>query len=293
MRQAILAAIAAAILCVSAAVHADDAITAVNNEVGLSIGGENISYHEASDGGELPDGPDGYLDSQIRTMPALSLNVTRQGALFGVSNVYLSLAVSGSAGKTQYVGSAEVPHCNGIPGTSSFCSMESFTNEEVAERDNESSLDASGRVGKASQFGARAQITPYVEFGAHAWNRNLSFMNGNDVYWNLSGGVGVLGQYALTNRLVVGLDLGALESFAANAHENGVDFHLGSRPMLTGALSADYAATKHLHLTANYSVAHYRYGGSPSVCIGESCSFEPDSWTTTQTVMVGIAYSYR
>jgi hypothetical protein len=276
------------------AAQANDAITAVNNEVGLSIGGENISYHEWQSGSSIPTQPDGYLDSNYGTMPAVGLSLTRQGSIFSISNIYTALSVQGAFGRTQYSGSMSHSICSGTPGTglddTRSCGVKW---EPYRTSTSDDTLDVSARIGKAFPLGARAQITPYVVFGAHAWNRNVPWLNGDDVYWNLIGGVGGLGQYALTNRLVLGLDVGALESFAANAHENGLDFHLASRPMLTGTLSADYAATKHLHLTASYSVAHYRYGGSPSVCIGESCSFEPDSLTTTQTVMVGIAYSYR
>ena len=283
----------------------NSAITSANNEIGLSIGGENIAYHEHYDRAETwPSTSDGDLDSQIGTMPALALNFSRQGALFGVSNVFLALNVSGAVGKTEYTGTTIYQHCRGIiPGTN-YCSSYWPEYGPYSEHDTEATVDVAGKIGKAFPLGARAQVTPYVTIGGHLWNRNVASQNGDDYYWNLEAGPGVLIQYAATNRLVLGVDLAALESFAAHAHENGTDFRLGSRPMLTASLSADYAVSKRFHLTARYTVEHFRYGASPSEnCSpgetvgpfgtqGPMCSFEPSSWTTTQAMMVGASYAF-
>lgn len=285
--------------------HANESIEAANTEIGLSMGGQNIAYHEvglqsvgmpqaynwAGGGAE----PDGWLDSQVGTMPAFSIALSRQGDLLGLNNVYLSAVVTGAVGNTKYGTYGWTPHY----AANNQGMWETYG--PIGEADQDFAVDGSFKIGRAFELGQRAQITPYVTFGGRVWSRNVSWFYGDDYYWHLAGGVGVLAQYAVTPRLVVGLDASAQEAFSANAHEGGVDFPLGSRPMLAGALTADYRLTKHLHATASYSVQRIRYGNSPGegpvyggAMPGDPTyqSMEPQSRTVTQTVLVGMAYSF-
>jgi opacity protein-like surface antigen len=277
-------AIAMAACCASA--HADDAITAANNEIGLTIGGENIAYHESAKEVQNPAGPDGYLDSNIGTMPAVGLNLTRQGALFGIEGVYLSLNVSGAVGKTEYTtGSAVYQQCSGIPGTSSYGTFCDSLLGRYSESHSNFTVDAAAKIGKAFMIGSHAQLTPYLEYGVHEWQRSLSFCDCN--YSHQEIGPGVLVQYALTRRLVMSANVSVTETLNARAREDGVDYRLGSRPVETVGLGIDYALTRRVHATASYSLQHFRYGASPVI----AGSLEPNSWTTNQAVMLGLAYA--
>jgi hypothetical protein len=285
------AALACALMACCLSAQANDAITSANNEVGLSIGGENTSYHElASSEGGGPSGPDGYLDSNIGTIPAFGMNLTRQGGLFGISNVFLALDVTGAIGRTEYTtGAYPYQHCSGLPGTSFYCSFSSTKYGSYTESDQGFTIDTSVKLGKAFPIGASAQVTPYLTVGAQTWHRNVRLFQGNDDYYrNLEAGPGLLFQYSPTSRLVLGADFALEETFGAHAHEGEQDFALGSRPMETVALTADYAITKSLHATVSYSLQHFRYGASGVI----DGTYEPSSWTTNQTAMLGLAFAY-
>ncbi|MDC6237023.1 hypothetical protein PP724_22935 [Ralstonia solanacearum] len=284
----------------AASAMASDAITAANNTIGLAIGGQNLAYHESPEGTALniPSTigtgsaalPDGYLDSQIGTMPALSLSASRQGEVLGIPDVFTALNVMGAMGTTEYVGSQYTQHCNGIPGTSWYCSASWPSLDPHTRRDKTYTLDVLAKIGKAFPIGQRAQVTPYVSVGAHGLDRHMNR------YWHLLAGPGVLVQYAVTGKLVVGADLAVQEVFSAHARESGVNYSLGSRPAVGLGLSADYAVTRRLHLTASYNLQRFRYGASPTQRNPSSnwkpYAFEPSSKTAIQSVMVGIAWAY-
>lgn len=294
------------LLLAAPAAHAlaNDAITAANNTIGLAIGGQNIAYHESAEGAWLnvPSTtgtgsaalPDGYLDSQIGTMPALSLSASRQGELFGIPDVFTALNVTGAMGTTTYIGSKYTKHCNGVPGTSWYCSSAWTSLDPHTERDREIMIDVLTKVGKSFPIGARAQITPYLAFGGRWWNQNVG--DYHPLYrWNLITGPGVLAQVAVTSKLVLSLDLAVLETFGAHTQANEVDFQQGSRPAFALGLTTDYAISKRLHMTVSYNARLQRYGASASQKTGWASmpyAQEPDSKMTTQSVMVGLAWSY-
>ncbi|MFK4448379.1 opacity protein-like surface antigen [Caballeronia udeis] len=276
------------------AAQANDAITAVNNEIGLSIGSQNIAYHESNGAPSwLPTGPDGYMDSEIGSMPSYALTYSRQGSLFGLSNVYTQLNATVTAGQIEYTSGSIVTmtmKCSGLPGTSStsYCSEEPVQSS-FAQNHSSYEIDLSGRLGRAFEVSKKAQVTPYVSLGGHYWLRHAPGA-GEDTYTNGYAGIGALTQYALTPRLVVGLDAGVAETFGAASFESNVRYPLGSRPMIAASLGVDYAVSKRWHVTAAYAMAHWRYGASN---FQSSHTYEPADWTTTQTVSIGIAYSYR
>jgi opacity protein-like surface antigen len=280
-----------AVLCSCGVAQANEAITAANNELGIQVGGQNVAYHESNAApSPLPTGPDGYMDSEIGTMPSVELSYTRQGALLGLSNIYTQLSATVTTGKLEYTsGSVIKQQCSGIPGTSWYCSSVFPVQTSLGENHSSYEIDLGGRIGRAFELGDRAQLTPYVALGGHYWMRHAPGA-GNDIYWNGYAGAGLLAQYAVTPRLVVGLDAGVSETFNAYSEETDTRYPLGSRPMLTASLGADYAMTRHWHVTAAYTVSHWRYGASPFESSG---TYEPADWTTTQAVMVGLAYSFR
>ncbi len=289
MRNEIFRFAVCVVLLKNATAYAGETITNTNNEVVVSVGGQNLAYHEVpSSLASAPVRQDGYFDSNIGTMPAFGLDVTRQGTLAGISNVFLALDMTGAVGKTEYTGTAFSTQCNGIPTSILVCSPVSRPH---AERDSEFTFDVDAKIGKAIPLGSRAQVTPYVTVGAQVWDRNAAWLNGDDSYRQWDAGTGILVQCAATNRLVLGVDVALEEVFGAHAHEDGVVYPLGSRPLLAAALSADYAVTRRLHLAVTYRFQHFRYGISP-VRGPQGGSIEPASWTTTQAVMAGIGWRY-
>lgn len=274
-------AIACGLFCASIAAHANDAITDMNNEVGFSVGGHNTDYHELAAPGQHVDS-DGYIDSEIGTQRVYSVAISRQGSLFGMEQIYTSATAAVSHGTTEYIGQTQ--------GGNSYDFQHPST-----------TFDAELKIGKAFPIGAAVQVTPYLAYGYHRWIRDgIGF---KEVYSQQEAGPGVLAQYAPISRLVLGLDLHAGYTFDARmvgssgfAGEPGITPRLGSRPTETAAVSADYALTRHIHLTANYTVQHFEYGASPLV-VGwyESIHtnwMEPASKTTAQIFTAGVSYSF-
>ncbi|WP_270956518.1 hypothetical protein [Burkholderia pseudomallei] len=268
MQKSTLRLVAASLVTVmSGPVLANGAIDAANNEVGLSVGGQNTSFQAGA-------------DSTIGTMPAFGVNVQRQGPLFGIQNVYTALAVNGSAGRQTYQTPA---------GFDRSCAR--FA--PYSESDSAFAIDVSGKVGKGVPLGAAWQLTPYIEGGYHYWNRHVSWSPSGYAYQHGYVGLGLLTQYAPTSRLVVGLDLSAAETISPNVHVQGQSLSLQSRPILAATFSADYALTQRLHLTASYGVQRFRYGQSQLVdTVYSGLAFEPSSQTTTQSIMLGAAYAF-
>lgn len=267
MQKSILRLVAASLVTViSGPVLANSAIDAANNEVGLSVGGQNTSFQSGR-------------DSTIGTMPAFAVNVRRQGPLFGLQNVYTALDVNVSAGRQTYQTPA---------GFNRACSC--FA--PYSESDSAFALDVSGKVGKGIPIGADWQVTPYLEGGYHYWNRHVSWSPSGYDYQNGYVGLGLLTQYAPTSRLVVGLDLSAAETISPSVHEQGESLSLQSRPMVAATIGVDYALTPKTHLTASYGVTRYRYGQSQLVGSSNGFAFEPASQTTAQTFLVGVSYHF-
>lgn len=265
--------------------HANEAIIDSNNEIGISAGNENFQYHEHN---EFPPGesvrdvnPPHWLDSNVGNMPAINLHLSRQGPLFGISDVFTSIDLTYAKGNTTYVGNSvqyEWLSYHG-PDISRVYSPLRFNSPGWT-------ADAAVKVGKGIPLGSRWQLTPYLTAGAHVWNRDSNYPH--NYYSHGQAGIGFMLQYSPISRLVLGLDASAQEAFSSKVSENGEVYDLGSKPILTGKISADYAMTRHWHVTASYTVSQFRYGHSQVI----NGVWEPSDVTTTQTVMGGLAYSF-
>jgi hypothetical protein len=272
-------ALAVAVLASTVSIaHANDAISRANNQVWFSVGGQNIDYRELDKTGVSGTGT---LDSEKGTQPAIQLGVTKQFDAFNVRDFYAQASVSAARGHTSYDG-----YLQGYDANGNFV-LEPFQNSTTS-----TTVDVNLKLGKSFRFGpaSRAQLTPYVSYGYHHWTRDMHGQYGytEDYQQSVLGG-GMLGQYAITDRLVASVDANFGATLGAKMSTAGFsDFSLGSKAQEQITLGADYAVSRNLHVHGTYSLTHFEYGQSAV----NNGAYEPDSRTTTQVFMVGLGYSF-
>jgi hypothetical protein len=257
--------------------HAEDTISHANNQVYLNIGAQNINYHELDTTGVTGTNS---LDSENGVQPAVQIGYTAQFDALNVRDLYLATSLTFARGHTSYNG-----YLQGYDSSGNYV-LEPFQNNTTS-----TTIDYSLKAGKTFKFGQgnRFGVTPYIAYAYHYWNRDMQGEYGYTEHYSQSilGG-GVLGQYAVTNRLVASLDLNAGATLGPKMSTGGSDFSLGSSAQESLTLGADYALTRHLHVNGHYSLTHFQYGQSPVV----NGYYEPNSRTTTQTFMVGMGYTF-
>lgn len=276
-RIALAAAVLASTLSVA---HADDTISRANNTIGISTGSHTLDYREVDNYGMTGTGT---LDSEKGTQFMFEGSATRQGDVFGISDVYTSLAVSYSHGTTNYDG-----YLQSTDGSSAaLIPYQSSTTD--------STTDVTLKVGKGFRFAAAghpAQVTPYVRYGFHNWVRNLgdgSEYGYKETYSHNELGAGVLGQYAFTNKLVGSVDGSVSATISPKMKADGIgDFSLKSKATETVSVGFDYAVTPALHVNGRYQFTHFEYGQSDI----SNGAFEPTSKTNEHVVLVGVGYAF-
>ncbi len=151
-----------------------------------------------------------------------------------------------------------------------------------------------GRLGKGFSVCPNAMVTPYVALGYQHWNRHLLGPYGyTEDYSALLVGMGVKGQYALTNRLVLGAnaELLAVTNGQMTPHLfNGLygTAHFGTTGEEVVGLDANYRLTGHVHLFGGLEYTHYNYTGGP-LRFG---ALEPSSSTNLFDLDAGVAYAF-
>ena len=255
--------------------HANEAIVNANNQVSLSVGASNLNYHELDDYGVTGGG---YLDSEKGTQPAFKLEATRQGSVFGINNIYLSSHVQLAKGNTDYTGYLQDEFGDLTPYTA---------------RTKDTTVDVGFKVGYAFQIPSlpNAQVTPYVAYSFQNWVRDMtpSPYGYKETYHHSTASVGVLGQYALSDRLVASADFNYGRTFGAGLSADGIaDFTLGNSNVFGGGVGIDYAYTKAIHVNASYSISKFNFGQSDI----NNGYFEPNSRTIEQTFFVGLGYHF-
>lgn len=271
-----LISLCALALCATA--HAETSISDANNEFSFMLGARYQLYEEMDSYNQVPSK---YLDSETGYEPTVQIGASRQGTLFGLSNIYTAADVSLSAGRSDYSGyelAPAPPHNPGQPLTESKTGV---------------TADVHLKLGRSFPLvGGRIQETPYLVYGYHRWARDSI-----ETYSNHELGVGLLSQYSPTEKLVLGLDISVSRTFAAEVQtHHGVDEDLGSRYSPSATLRADYAITKCSHLIASWQIDRFAYGQSGNVTgvyAGmQGTWYEPSSRTFQQTWLVGYAYSF-
>lgn len=265
----LLAACCAAVV-VSVPAYADDALRDVNNQVTLSAGGQHLNYVEST----AQYDP---LDSEKGTQASWQVGATVQRDILGIQDVYISASATYSNGSTHYDGYLE----------DNFGFMTPYQSTT-----HDKTIDVDVRLGKAFRVLPQAQIVPYIEYGSHSWIRDSSSeaYGYYEHYRHQSVAVGILGQYAITPKLVASVDGGVGRTFAGKMTSGITDgtFELGSSTTTAAQFGVDYAVTRHLHVHATYRISHFKYGASNVI----DNEYEPDSTTTEHLVMAGLGYSF-
>ncbi|AQH05864.1 hypothetical protein A9R05_43460 (plasmid) [Burkholderia sp. KK1] len=256
--------------------QSSDPITAANNHVGVQLGVSTLSYHEDA----RPDQNVGsVLDSESGALPAVSLNASFQGPVFGINNIYVESGVTVIAGSATYKGYQLVAN------------SQTGLGEALRYSHNMLELDYHLKVGKGFRLIPSLQVTPYVEYALRYWDRESS-----ERYVDNDIGLGVLTQYAVTPKLVLGLDASLTRPISA--YTNTTNFTEVQKPYWgpTVALTVDYALTKRLHIVGEYQYSHSHFGQSSNVSgVFEGLPgewYEPTEASTQNRVMVGLNYAF-
>jgi hypothetical protein len=293
MKHAILTlAAAAGYASVLSTAHAadNDAFFRANNVIGLGLGSQQQNYREFMRGATV-DSNRGDIK------PSYRLYVTAQRDLLGIPDLYLGASVSYASGENTYRGAL----VDGVTGAQI----------PIAGRTPTRLFDWSLCAGKAFTLNEAATIQwiPYLDYSQHRWDR----LDGGGVgdysehYSHSMLSVGVIGQYAPTDRLVLSAEaqLGRLydASVRVRSMEGPLYFNdgpyryymngangpivLGSHNAVMFGLGADYAVTSTLHVTAGYRWQRFGYGMGTNNDV-----VEPKSTSIMQRVEVGIALTF-
>jgi opacity protein-like surface antigen len=252
-----------------------DILRDVNNGVGISVGASILDYKEL-DNGQFGRTPDSETGAQF----SAQVNVVRDESIGPVNNVYTALFASLATGPITYDGyQIDMASKNKLGAPNTYSHKSSY-------------FDLGVRLGKTFRLGQKFQLTPYVSYDYHYWSR-LSF----EQYDHHEVGGGILAQYAMTDKLVLGLDANAAEVIGAKATSSLPDEKLSSKPSYSLSVIAEYAVNKRLHLTASYTHRHFAYGQSGGVAgtfqgIHSDSWYEPASRTNTNTFMIGAKYVF-
>ena len=252
------------------AAHADNIFQSVNTQLTASAGGQNIDYKETQNNGQRLDSENGYQGSYQG-------KVSVQRDMLGIKDVYLSASVGFAKGRTDYDGYLMDRYGIVAP-------------YQAGTRTN--TTDVTVKLGKAFPMTPQVQVIYYVYYGYHQWLRDSTSYYGNDEHYrHHSVGVGMIGQYAITPQLVASIEgsVGGIIGATMNANDVAGKFKLGSNATFTGALSLDYAVTRHIHVNAAYQITHFKYGNSSPV---DGLYYEPESTTTNQTLQLGMGYAF-
>ncbi|MEC5388165.1 hypothetical protein VVD49_20695 [Uliginosibacterium sp. H3] len=257
--------------------HAEG-IKAVNNQIGLSFGGQHIDYVEKDTYNVTSDG---ILDSEKGWQPGLKLHYSLQGDRLGIKDLYFKASYAYAKGMTDYKGYLQ----NLNTGALTPYNTETHT----------SSTDAQLKLGKGFLVGSKTQLTPYVAYNYREWERDMSFdpYGYLEMYSHDAASVGLLTQYAFTPNLVGSLDFSVGYMFNAQmVVENYYKFDLGKRPVYALELGLDYAITKAWHVFGNMQYMQYNYGESNTVPTVIGNMVEPNSKSKILQFYVGAAYAF-
>lgn len=246
-------------------------IVFANNQIGLQRVSTNVDYTET---GITNSGTWGTLDTESGYVPGYglifsSMTSPRAG---GRLHPYFAVQYDRESGHTNYVGA--------YIGGGAYGSVVSTSDASLT--------NLSSRAGLGIELGQKFMITPYLEYGAHKWDRYPGYQ---ETYTNNWYGVGALGQYSPVSRLVLSANL--LLGQTLNSHINvpiaSISASLGNSAYDRFGLSADYAFMRHFHGSISYEYTSFKYGESAPNSLG---NYEPDSTTHYQTVRVGVGFAF-
>ena len=268
-------AVATLFATLTASAQANDAIVRSNNQATLQLGANHLDYKEYD---RYDSVPGNVLDSEKGSQTSLKLGAITQRSILGVDNIVLSGSLGYTDGNTDYSGFLQNTSTGEILGEATTSTKNRILNFDI-------------KAGRAFKVAADAQVTPYVGYGYRHWVRNIQGEYGlKETYKHHTASVGVLGQYAVSPKLVASADYSFGRTFSGKMDVSGEDlnFKLGRENSQTLGVGLDYALTKDWHLNTTYQVTKFKYGESPVV----AGFIEPDSKTVNQALYVGAGFRF-
>lgn len=258
-------------------VHADSsainpAIRSATTGFYLNLDRDRLNYREDAATG-------GTLDSDQGTLLGASLGWT----WIRDDQAYIQVGASYHKGKVTYVGQT----LGGTPVTGN------------QDTDRAGSIPAI-RIGYMFATTKNMALTPYVRFGLAGLGRIIgvtpSTPDGqyNEAFVFYYVGLGLMDQYAFTDRLVGSVTLG----YDADVY-NRLDIlypggecrePLGSKPVKTAGIALNYRLSKNVHAVTSLEVRRYGFGQSQPFSCGSSTLYEPTDHITETTARVGLQF---
>lgn len=251
-----------------------NSIVAANNEVGLAAVGTLMNYQE-----HITPGPS---DIESGWMPGFSMKYSLMGDYFKSmpSNLYFAVNYQFNSGNISYQGALQDKQP--YDGTDS-----ATTNRVLA------------RLGKGFTLNHAMMLTPYIAGGYQSWNRHILGPYGyTEDYHSSLVGAGLMFQYAITPRLVSGVNVEGLAMIGGGMKPHNVPGvppgYLGSASFGTSgqekiAADIDYRVYQSWHLYGGLSFTHFNYTGGNLAVPG---AFEPLSSTNLFNMSAGLAYQF-
>jgi hypothetical protein len=266
-----------ALLLVAGIATASPAIDAVNNQWTVSIGKQRMDYHEMDNYNDVPTK---YLDSETGSQPWISASFSKQFNIGRFENFFLKGSLAYATGHTRYNGYL----------------YDSMTDTYTPYRSttDTTTFDTEIKVGKGFVLGNYVQLTPYISYAFHSWNRD---MEANDsahgyveTYYHGAYNVGTLAQFAFTPKLVGHVDssIGRTSGARMYADDTDDEYKLGSRTIFTVDVGLTYLVGKKWSVNGGYRLNKFSYGESPVV----NGYYEPESKTKLQTIYLGVGRQF-
>jgi hypothetical protein len=259
-------------------------IKASNNQIGYQSISTLVNYTET--GGKYGVAA-GTLDTETGPVPGRAFYFSSMtNGLLG--NDYFKGTYDQSIGSTKYTG-ANLNLPNGPPGA--FGSVVSTSGAILT--------NYNFRYGKGLDFRRASMLTPYVEFGAHRWQRAVNY---GETYSNMYYGFGLLNQLVVGNHLVLSLDVLAGHTKGSTitvtssppgvpltSKVTGFSAPLGDSELFKVGVSLDYTLGQRFHVNAGVDYTAFNYGVS---AVQPGGLFEPDSQTKNTTFKFGLGWGF-
>jgi hypothetical protein len=186
----LLAILPIAAFCLAAPAWADDLIRQANSQEALILGVSHLSAGlQSVDRAGVP-----VLNNLSGPQIEAGYSNTRMRTLFGLPNIYRRVDFTLGLGQQDFAGNPANPS-SGVVGASPG----PFNVETESLR---------LRVGYTRQFGAGARmaLTPFLGLAQSGWVRGATGYSGTTGYLDCAAEIGLLGQAALTPKIVIGAD---------------------------------------------------------------------------------------
>ena len=265
-KKLLLFVLALALILTPALSYAGTLINA-NNEIGISYNSLSRYYTET------------IGDNESGNISGIGLSITGLGNILSVPLVYEHIGYSNNFGNFNYTDAVD--------------------GENVT--DHSDILGVSSRVGKAFILNQRTMLIPYLAYNCQEWNRNIGdgyarnnikYFGYQEIYSYNALGVGVIGEYAIANDLVLKGRLQYSRMLSNNLNTYNINFNLGNRPIYTIGVGIDYDLYGPLHITAGIKYLKTYFGKSNINVLGIWSIYEPSSMTLDINYSVGLAYSF-